>query len=91
MGLCTHTSWQLFERLIKKYSHKTTFFIADVLDAFETLETGLNAARNDADLEPVVRLGANRAMFILHKYYSKLNDCEVYSIALSTFYPSSFP
>ena len=31
----------------------------------------------------MVRLGANRAIFILGKYYAKLDDCEIYPIALS--------
>lgn len=73
---------QLFERLIKKYSTKTTFFIADVIEVFEELETGLDLARNDQALDPVVHLGANRAIFILGKYYAKLDDCEIYPIAL---------
>lgn len=49
---------------------------------FEELETGLDLARNDQALDPVVRLGANRAIFILGKYYAKLDDCEIYPIAL---------
>lgn len=44
----------------------------------------MDRARNDLSLDPVVRLGANRAMFVLGKYYAKLDDCEVYPIAIST-------
>ena len=59
------------------------FFIADVVEAFEALETGLDSAQNDRSLDPVVCLGANWAIFILGKYYAKLNNCEIYPIALS--------
>jgi hypothetical protein len=46
----------------------------------------LDAARGDQSLDKVVRLGANRAIFILGKYYAKLDDCEVYSIATSVYF-----
>lgn len=76
---------QLFDALVKKFSEMTMFQIADVYGAFEALEVSLDKARNDVSLDKVVRIGANRALFILGKYYSKLDDCEVYSIATSEF------
>lgn len=45
-----------------------------------------DAARGDQSLDKVVRLGANCAIFILGKYYAKLDDCEVYSIATSAYF-----
>ena len=48
--------------------------MADIYGAFETLEVSLDKARNDHSLDKVVRIGANRALFILGKYYNKLDD-----------------
>jgi hypothetical protein len=59
-----------------------------VYAAFEDLEVALDKARHDVSLDKVVRLGANRALFILGKYYNKLDDCEVYPIATSEFFLS---
>jgi len=61
------------------------FQVADIYGAFEALEVSLDKARNDVSLDKVVHIGANRALFILGKYYNKLDDCEVYSIATSEF------
>ena len=82
---CTNYYSQLFDALIKRFSETTTFQVADIYGAFETLEVSLDKARNDHSLDKVVRIGANRALFILGKYYNKLDDCEVYSIATSEF------
>jgi hypothetical protein len=57
--------------------------VADIYEAFEELEVSLDKARNDVYLDKVVRVGANRALFILGKYYNKLDECEVYPIATS--------
>lgn len=65
---------QLFDALVKKFSETTTFQVVDVYGAFEALEVSLDKARNDVSLDKVVRTGANRALFILGKYYSKLDD-----------------
>ena len=43
-------------------------------------------ARNDLNLNTVVQLGANHSLFILGKYYAKLDDCEVYAIATSMYF-----
>src|SRR5260370_41261704 len=71
----------LFDRLIKKHSKETSFEISDVYKAFEELEVSLDKAHSDPDLDKVVQLGANCSIFILGKYYAKLDDCEVYAIA----------
>ncbi|KAF8325069.1 uncharacterized protein EI90DRAFT_2891872, partial [Cantharellus anzutake] len=65
----------------KKFSASTTFEVAEIYEAFEELEVSLDKARNDANLDKVVQIGANRALFILGKYYNKLDECEVYPIA----------
>ena len=57
--------------------------MADIYEAFEELEVSLDKARNDVNLDKVVRVGANCALFILGKYYNKLDECEVYPIATS--------
>ena len=57
--------------------------MADIYEAFEELEVSLDKAQNDVYLDKVVRVGANRALFILGKYYNKLDECEVYPIATS--------
>jgi hypothetical protein len=74
---------KLFDALIKKFSATTAFQVADIYEAFEELEVSLDKARNDPNLDNVVRVGANRALFILGKYYNKLDECEVYPIATS--------
>jgi hypothetical protein len=74
---------QLFDALIKKFSASTTFQVAEIYEAFEELEVSLDKARNDVNLDKVVRVGANRVLFILGKYYNKLDECEVYPIATS--------
>ncbi len=61
----------------------TTFQVANVYRAFEDLEMSLDKAWNDAHLDKAVCIGANRALFILRKYYNKLDNCEVYLIATS--------
>ncbi len=61
------------------------FQVADVYSAFEDLEAGLDKAWQDIYLDKVVHLGANHALFILGKYYNKLDDCEIYPIATSEF------
>ncbi len=60
--------------------------IANVYKAFEELEVSLDMAHNDLNLNTVVRLGANCGLFILGKYYAKLDDCEVYAIATSMYF-----
>ena len=45
----------------------------------------MDAAQNDLNLDLVIHLGTNCAMFILGKYYAKLNICEIYMIALSMY------
>ncbi|KAF8311019.1 uncharacterized protein EI90DRAFT_3138873 [Cantharellus anzutake] len=69
----------LFDALIKKFDASTTFEVAEIYEAFEELEVSLDKARNDVNLDKVVRIGANRALFILGKYYNKLDECEVIS------------
>jgi hypothetical protein len=75
----------LFDALIKKFSTSTTFEVAEIYEAFEELEVSLDKARNDVNLDKVVRIGANHALFILGKYYNKLDECEVYPIATSAY------
>lgn len=77
---------KLFNALIKKFSKATSFEVAEIYEAFEELEVSLDKARNDINLDKVVRIGANRALFILGKYYNKLDDCEVYSVATSKYF-----
>ena len=86
----TYTCLKLFDGLIKKYSKASSLEIADIYKAFEELEVLLDKARNDPNLDKVVWLGANRSLFILGKYYAKLDDCEVYAIATSMYLYSSW-
>ncbi|KAF9506096.1 hypothetical protein BS47DRAFT_1399759 [Hydnum rufescens UP504] len=64
----------LLDGLIKKYSKASSLEIANVYKAFEELEVSLDKACNDLALDKAVRLGANHSLFILGKYYAKLND-----------------
>ncbi len=66
----------------------TTFQVADVYGAFEDLEVSLDKAWNDIHLDKAIHIGANHALFILRKYYNKLNDCEVYLISTSESFQS---
>ncbi len=79
----TYQNLKLFDALIKKFSASTTFQVADIYEGFEELEVSLDNAQTDVNLDKVVCIGANHTLFILGKYYSKLNDCEVYPIATS--------
>jgi len=72
--------------LFDTHSKACSLEIADVYKAFEELEVSLDKARNDPELDKVVRLGANRGIFILGKYYAKLDNCEVYAIATSMYF-----
>ncbi|KAF9511324.1 hypothetical protein BS47DRAFT_1395229 [Hydnum rufescens UP504] len=76
----------LFDGLIKKYSKVSSLEISNIYKAFEELEVSLDKACNDLALDKAVQLSANCSLFILSKYYAKLNDCEVYAIATSVYF-----
>jgi hypothetical protein len=66
----------------KLFSQKDTPLVPGAVPMLSRLETALRNVSNDSGVAEVIRVAAHAGVLLSEKYYTLLEECEVYSISI---------
>ncbi|KAJ7237236.1 hypothetical protein C8J57DRAFT_945396, partial [Mycena rebaudengoi] len=72
----------LFDDITLYFSQAETPLIANVVGALQDLIIALKGVRDDPETSNVVRVAACAAVLVAEKYFSLIEECEAYAIAI---------
>ena len=77
---------QVFDAPTKLFSTAQVPLITEVLPNLDAIEASMIRVRDepDAELLDVVRVAAQAALLLIEKYYTLMNECDLYIIAIGT-------
>ncbi|KAK7461760.1 hypothetical protein VKT23_008190 [Stygiomarasmius scandens] len=73
---------QILDKATLIFQQKIRPLIVEVIPAFKDLEFALDKIANHADYYPVTRVAAYAGLLMIKKYYSLIDVCEAYRIAI---------
>ncbi|KIJ06128.1 hypothetical protein PAXINDRAFT_92474, partial [Paxillus involutus ATCC 200175] len=72
----------LMDEPTKLFSQKDTPLVPGAVPMLSRLETALRNVSNDSGVAEVIRVAAHAGVLLSEKYYTLLEECEVYSISI---------
>jgi len=82
---------QIFEKISKRFSQAEVPLVYEVLPMLARLRRDLQQMSDNSGLPNVIRIAAIAGLLVLDKYDARLQDTEVYRIALGMIISPSLP